>query len=87
MFYGNGQITGMVINSYKMLKHLFDTCLIIGWQTRWFVLENGILTYYKSQEEVNQGCKGSLKVQACEINGNLLYFFFISLFYLFLMHS
>lgn len=39
-----------------------------GWQTRWFVLENGILSYYKSQEEVNQGCKGSMKVQACEIN-------------------
>ncbi|KAB0795438.1 hypothetical protein PPYR_12277 [Photinus pyralis] len=38
-----------------------------GWQTRWFVLENGILTYYKSQEEVNKGSKGSIKVQACEI--------------------
>lgn len=43
-----------------------------GWQTRWFVLKNGILSYYKSQEEVNQGCKGSLKVQACEINVNPL---------------
>ncbi|KAK9738821.1 PH domain [Popillia japonica] len=41
-----------------------------GWQTRWFVLENGVLTYYKSQDEVNQGCKGSIKVQACEINVN-----------------
>lgn len=39
-----------------------------GWQTRWFVLENGVLSYYKSQDEVNQGFKGSLKVQACEIN-------------------
>lgn len=39
-----------------------------GWQTRWFILENGVLSYYKSQEEVNQGCKGSMKVQACEIN-------------------
>ncbi|KAF7277934.1 pleckstrin homology domain-containing family A member 3-like isoform X2 [Rhynchophorus ferrugineus] len=39
-----------------------------GWQTRWFILENGVLSYYKSQEEVNQGCKGSIKVQACEIN-------------------
>lgn len=28
-----------------------------------------MLTYYKSQDEVNQGCKGSIKVQACEING------------------
>ncbi|XP_063226222.1 pleckstrin homology domain-containing family A member 3-like isoform X2 [Bacillus rossius redtenbacheri] len=38
-----------------------------GWQTRWFVLDNGVLSYYKSQEEVNQGCKGSMKVTACEI--------------------
>lgn len=42
---------------------------ILGWQTRWFILDNGILSYYKSQDEVNQGCKGSLKVQACQING------------------
>ncbi|KAJ8912106.1 hypothetical protein NQ315_005442 [Exocentrus adspersus] len=41
-----------------------------GWQTRWFVLENGVLSYYKSQDEVKQGCKGSIKVQACEINVN-----------------
>lgn len=45
--------------------------MFLGWQTRWFVLENGILSYYKSQDEVNQGCKGSLKVQACQINGKL----------------
>nr|CAD7574429.1 unnamed protein product [Timema californicum] len=38
-----------------------------GWQTRWFILGNGVLAYYKSQEEVNQGCKGSMKVSACEI--------------------
>lgn len=38
-----------------------------GWQQRWFILDKGVLTYYKSQEEVNQGCKGSVKVSACEI--------------------
>lgn len=38
-----------------------------GWQTRWFVLENCVLAYYKSQEEVSQGCKGSIKVTAAEI--------------------
>lgn len=41
-----------------------------GWQPRWFVLDNGVLVYYKSQEEVSQGCKGSLKISACEISGN-----------------
>uniref|UniRef100_T1J5J3 Pleckstrin homology domain-containing family A member 8 n=1 Tax=Strigamia maritima TaxID=126957 RepID=T1J5J3_STRMM len=37
------------------------------WQPRWFILDNGILAYYKSQEEVNQGCKGSINLTACEI--------------------
>jgi pleckstrin family protein A (phosphoinositide binding specific) protein 8 len=49
-------------------------CLFLaGWQTRWFILDNGVLAYYKSQEEVNQGCKGSMKVTACEIIGNYNY--------------
>ena len=38
-----------------------------GWQPRWFVLENGVLSYYSSQEEVNQGSKGSIKVTVCDI--------------------
>ncbi|OQR67332.1 pleckstrin homology domain-containing family A member 8-like [Tropilaelaps mercedesae] len=38
-----------------------------GWQPRWFLLDQGVLTYYKSQEEVCQGCKGSVKISACEI--------------------
>ncbi|MPC46222.1 Pleckstrin y domain-containing family A member 3 [Portunus trituberculatus] len=38
-----------------------------GWQPRWFVLDKGVLAYYKSQEEVNQGSKGSVKLSACEI--------------------
>lgn len=49
---------------------------------RWFVLDNGVLAYYKSQDEVNQGCKGSMKVSACEIIGKPFktcasFFFFI----------
>ncbi|XP_064121209.1 pleckstrin homology domain-containing family A member 3-like isoform X4 [Macrobrachium rosenbergii] len=38
-----------------------------GWQPRWFVLDQGVLAYYKSQDEVNQGSKGSVKLSACEI--------------------
>lgn len=41
-----------------------------GWQSRWFILEDGILSYYKSYDEVSQGCKGSINVSACEINVN-----------------
>lgn len=32
------------------------------------MLDDGVLAYYKSAEEVGQGCKGSLKVSACEIS-------------------
>ena len=38
-----------------------------GWQPRWFVLNDGVLSYYKSLEEVGQGCKGSINVASCEI--------------------
>jgi hypothetical protein len=40
---------------------------LTGWQSRWFILEGGILSYYKSYDEVSQGCKGSLNISACEI--------------------
>ncbi|KAH9489563.1 Pleckstrin y domain-containing A member 8, partial [Bulinus truncatus] len=37
------------------------------WQPRWFILDNGVLSYYKSQEDVNNGCKGSIKMAVCDI--------------------
>ncbi|KAJ8320200.1 hypothetical protein KUTeg_001787 [Tegillarca granosa] len=43
------------------------TNYLSGWQPRWFILDNGVLSYYKSQEEVNNGCKGSLKMSVCDI--------------------
>uniref|UniRef100_A0A2C9JUP5 Pleckstrin homology domain-containing family A member 8 n=1 Tax=Biomphalaria glabrata TaxID=6526 RepID=A0A2C9JUP5_BIOGL len=43
------------------------TNYISGWQPRWFILDNGVLSYYKSQEDVNNGCKGSIKMSVCDI--------------------
>lgn len=40
-----------------------------GWQPRYFVLENGILSYYDSQDDVGKGSKGSIKMAVCEIKG------------------
>ena len=40
-----------------------------GWQPRWFVLNNGVLAYYKSQEDVVNGCKGSVKMSVCDVLG------------------
>lgn len=43
---------------------------LAGWQTRWFVLaDDGTLSYYNTKEDMGQGCKGSMKVSACEIIG------------------
>lgn len=44
-------------------------CHFAGWQPRWFVLNNGVLSYYKSQEDVNNGCKGSVKMSVCDVVG------------------
>ncbi|MGH0116224.1 UNVERIFIED_CONTAM: hypothetical protein FKN15_000151 [Acipenser sinensis] len=38
-----------------------------GWQPRWFVLDNGILSYYDSEDDVCKGSKGSIKMSVCEI--------------------
>ncbi|XP_053554485.1 pleckstrin homology domain-containing family A member 3 [Bombina bombina] len=43
------------------------TNYIAGWQPRWFVLDNGILSYYDSQDDVCKGSKGSIKMSVCEI--------------------
>lgn len=44
------------------------TNYVTGWQPRWFILDKGILAYYKSQDEVGQGCKGSVKLACCKID-------------------
>ncbi|KAJ8377208.1 hypothetical protein AAFF_G00265030 [Aldrovandia affinis] len=43
------------------------TNYLSGWQPRWFVLDGGTLSYYDSQEDARKGCKGSIKISACEI--------------------
>ncbi|KAK3577185.1 hypothetical protein CHS0354_037525 [Potamilus streckersoni] len=43
------------------------TNYLSGWQPRWFVLDGGILSYYNSEQDVNNGCKGSLRMAVCDI--------------------
>ncbi|BHF84629.1 Pleckstrin y domain-containing A member 8 [Sparganum proliferum] len=43
------------------------TNYINGWQPRYFSLRDGVLSYYNSEVEVGLGCKGALKVAACEV--------------------
>nr|DBA32732.1 TPA: hypothetical protein GDO54_000501 [Pyxicephalus adspersus] len=43
------------------------TNYLSGWQPRYFVLDQGILSYYDSQDDVEKGSKGSIKMAVCEI--------------------
>ncbi|XP_037128095.1 pleckstrin homology domain-containing family A member 3 [Syngnathus acus] len=43
------------------------TNYMTGWQPRWFVLENGVISYYDSEDDVGKGSKGSIKMSVCEI--------------------
>ncbi|KAA3675753.1 pleckstrin domain containing family A member 8 [Paragonimus westermani] len=43
------------------------TNYMTGWQQRWFTLKDGVLSYYRSQEEVDSGCKGSVKLAVCDV--------------------
>ncbi|XP_033929663.1 ceramide transfer protein-like [Melopsittacus undulatus] len=36
------------------------TNYIHGWQDRWVVLKSNILSYYKSEDETEYGCRGSV---------------------------
>jgi len=38
-----------------------------GWQDRYFVIADGILSYYKSEFDTNYGCRGSVSVQKATI--------------------
>ncbi|KAM4635440.1 ceramide transfer protein isoform 3-T3 [Polymixia lowei] len=52
-----GHLGGVVEFSGVLSKW---TNYIHGWQDRWVVLKNNTLSYYKSQDEREYGCRGSL---------------------------
>lgn len=39
-----------------------------GWQLRWFVLNDGVLSYYKSEDDIGLGSRGSVKMGCCEVS-------------------
>uniref|UniRef100_A0A3Q2YGH6 PH domain-containing protein n=1 Tax=Hippocampus comes TaxID=109280 RepID=A0A3Q2YGH6_HIPCM len=45
------------------------TNYMTGWQPRWFVLDDGVISYYDSEDDVGKGSKGSIKMSVCEIKG------------------
>lgn len=63
------------------------TNYIHGWQTRFIVLKDGTLSYYKSEQDSGFGCRGSIslykaniKVRNCTCD-NFFFFSFLSTVY------
>ncbi|XP_078287400.1 pleckstrin homology domain-containing family A member 3-like isoform X2 [Rhinoraja longicauda] len=46
------------------------TNYLSGWQPRYFVLDGSVFSYYDSQEDVDKGSKGSIKMAVCEIKAD-----------------
>ena len=42
------------------------TNYLSGWKSRYFMLNQGILSYYLSCEEVGAGCRGSVRIIHCQ---------------------
>ena len=38
-----------------------------GYRSRWFVLENGVLSYYKNQDDTEDACRGSINMRVGNI--------------------
>uniref|UniRef100_A0A3B3V8K3 PH domain-containing protein n=1 Tax=Poecilia latipinna TaxID=48699 RepID=A0A3B3V8K3_9TELE len=49
------------------------TNYIHGWQDRWVVLKNNTLSYYKSQDETEYGCRGSLCLSKAVITVSIIH--------------
>ena len=47
------------------------TNYVSGWQLRWFVLDYGVLSYYKSQDDIKLGCRGSVKMGCCDVTAQV----------------
>ncbi|CAD6572572.1 MAG: hypothetical protein TREMPRED_000577 [Tremellales sp. Tagirdzhanova-0007] len=39
-----------------------------GWRTRWFVLENGVLSYYRNREDEAVACRGSIAMAVATLH-------------------
>ncbi|VVC28920.1 Oxysterol-binding protein,Oxysterol-binding protein, conserved site,Pleckstrin homology domain,PH [Cinara cedri] len=44
------------------------TNYIKGYQKRWFVLSNGVLSYYRTQAEISQLCRGTISLHGATIH-------------------
>ncbi|TLD27446.1 oxysterol binding protein [Venturia nashicola] len=38
-----------------------------GWKLRWFVLEDGVLSYYKNQDDAGSACRGAINMRIAKL--------------------
>ncbi|KAL7057072.1 hypothetical protein AAHC03_019309 [Spirometra sp. Aus1] len=43
------------------------TNILHGWQERYFVLKDGVLSYYRSEGEMDLGCRGSIRLRNAHV--------------------
>lgn len=56
------------------------TNYIHGWQARFIVLKDGTLSYYKSEQESDFGCRGAISLQKATIKvGSTIIYFILTL--------
>uniref|UniRef100_T1HLU5 PH domain-containing protein n=1 Tax=Rhodnius prolixus TaxID=13249 RepID=T1HLU5_RHOPR len=63
------------------------TNYIHGWQSRFIVLKDGILSYYKSQEDKGFGCRGAISLFKASIKVNHQPSFYLLMLRYFIIHS
>jgi hypothetical protein len=64
----NNNHSTVMIKSNEIANNLFKwTNYIHGWQERYIVLKDGILSYYKSQNETQFGCRGAIALKQSTI--------------------
>lgn len=64
----NNSHSVVMIKSNEIANNLFKwTNYIHGWQERYIVLKDGILSYYKSVNETQFGCRGAIALKQSTI--------------------
>ena len=61
-------VNAQKLASNELASNLFKwTNYIHGWQERFIVLKNGILSYYKNQLDTQYGCRGAITLKQSSI--------------------
>jgi collagen type IV alpha-3-binding protein len=55
------KISDLASSLYKWTNYIH------GWQERYIVLKDGVLSYYKSESEVQYGCRGAIAIKQSQI--------------------